>query len=533
MPRRQHSPKALKRYWIAYCRKSTDAEDKQVHSLEDQEKLNREYYASLSEEEKRFPLLLIQESKSAFRPNKRPEFEKMMQMAKNGEVFGVVAVQVNRISRNPEDSGLFTQLLVSDVVQCLDVSVERRRYTGKDSNAIFMLTLEGIMSWKDSKDKGSNIRQRMKERAGEGKTMGRKSFGFKSHKYFTPEGAEVRDTVPDEPRLSHAVAMFRMAATGTYSLSQLEKWAETKKVRMRPKKKNLTGKLSTTAIAHILHDPYYKGWTRFHGELTKQWLKAGEEPPVSEELWNRVQLVLLNRCTNTSRVKEDSLRRLFMYGSVIQCGKCEGCLSPYKVAKKSGKLYVYYECKNRKTKCKVSLEQQVVLKHYTEKIEKVHLEKMELEDVRTSLLQLHKQKTQQGNSQRDQIHAEYKQVVQAISDQLSTMKIAEDMGVGEIAKENMQKLIDQRNALQLTLNQAHQEGSEWIEKVVRSFELLKMAEEMLKHGSPHVREAILKAICSNYSVVDEKLVLELRSPFKEAATKADNPLWWTILGSNQ
>lgn len=90
----------------------------------------------------------------------------------------------------------------------------------------------------------------------------------------------------------------------------------------------------------------------------------------------------------------------------------------------------------------------------------------------------------------------------------------------------------ERDRLQADLNRTHEQGNEWIEKAMKCFELLKSAEEMIEYGSPRVREATLKAIASNYRVIDGKLVCELRSPFREALQQTDDQLWWSLGDSN-
>src|SRR4051812_3072310 len=99
MARRKHSPAAAQ-CWIGYCRKSTDTEDKQVHSLQDQAAMISGYYEGLpaAEREGR-PLRLLQEARSAYHPG-RPVFQGILHMASRGEVRGVIVVHPNRISRN-------------------------------------------------------------------------------------------------------------------------------------------------------------------------------------------------------------------------------------------------------------------------------------------------------------------------------------------------------------------------------------------------------------------------------------------------
>src|SRR5947209_20265766 len=109
MPRKKKPARAGNRFWIGYCRKSTDTEDKQVHSLQDQATMIEDYYQRLPAAERApYPLRLLQEAQSAYRPG-RPVFHTLLQMASQGEVHGIIVVHPNRISRNHADSGSFVQ----------------------------------------------------------------------------------------------------------------------------------------------------------------------------------------------------------------------------------------------------------------------------------------------------------------------------------------------------------------------------------------------------------------------------------------
>src|SRR5438067_9128254 len=140
MPRKKKPPQAKERFWIGYCRKSTDTEDKQIHTLQDQTAMIADYYERLPPvEREHYPLRLLQEAQSAYHPG-RPVFNSILQMASRGAVYGVIVVHPNRISRNHSDSGAFVQRLVDEQIVCL-ATTGGKRYTGADSNDIFMLTL--------------------------------------------------------------------------------------------------------------------------------------------------------------------------------------------------------------------------------------------------------------------------------------------------------------------------------------------------------------------------------------------------------
>src|SRR3990167_5784647 len=214
MRRTRKNPNLSKQYWIGYCRKSTDSEDKQIHTLQDQTKMIQEYYATLDDRGE-CPLQLLQEAQSAYRTG-RPIFKQMISMAERGEVRGVIVVHPNRISRNHADTGTFVQLLVDGMIRSMNTT-DGKCYTGADSNDIFMLSVEGVMSWKDSKDKGTRILKAMEARAAEGRHMGRVRVGYLT--VCNPDGS--RRLEMDEVRAPLIRRLFQMAVTGSYSITDL------------------------------------------------------------------------------------------------------------------------------------------------------------------------------------------------------------------------------------------------------------------------------------------------------------------------
>src|SRR5207237_973069 len=137
----------------------------------------------------------------------RPVVNTLLQLADHGEVHGLIVVHPNRVSRNHADSGAFVQRLVEGAIPCLDTT-SGKRYTGADSNDIFMLTLEGAMSWKDSRDKGDRILQAMRMRAAEGRHMGPARLGYRAA--YRPDGTKVLELMPEQAAVIRRV--FELAA---------------------------------------------------------------------------------------------------------------------------------------------------------------------------------------------------------------------------------------------------------------------------------------------------------------------------------
>ena len=96
-----------------YCRKSTDSEDRQIQSIEDQEK-------ELAKVIKRLDLEVVKkfcESKTAKQPG-RPMFNEMLKMLENGEADGILCWKINRLARNPRMvvifSGFYYKILLNE-----------------------------------------------------------------------------------------------------------------------------------------------------------------------------------------------------------------------------------------------------------------------------------------------------------------------------------------------------------------------------------------------------------------------------------
>jgi site-specific DNA recombinase len=293
MPRKRKIKKASTQYWIGYARKSSDTEDKQIHSIDDQKAMINKHYKELLEEEKKDKkLIILEETRSAFSVG-RPIFSQMMKMAEEGKVHGVIVVQPNRISRNHYDSGVFNQNLVDGKIECLDTTLGKR-YTKSDTNDIFMLTLEGAMGWKDSADKGARSLASMQSRALEGKVQGPVRLGYRNT-CIVENGKIIEKSVEIvkdiEPKI---LALFKWADTGEFSYDKLALEAE--KSGLRGKR---GGKLSGSSMEQMIKDPLYKGYYRFMGIV----VKAQHEAIVPETLWNHVQLMMKSRNPSAPRPK--------------------------------------------------------------------------------------------------------------------------------------------------------------------------------------------------------------------------------------
>lgn len=97
----------LIKFFVYLRRSSEDNEDKQILSIEGQLLDITEYIL------KRFnikPVFIYEEKKSAFKVG-RPSFNEMLGRIEAGEANGLIVWHPNRIARNYQDGGRFTQLM--------------------------------------------------------------------------------------------------------------------------------------------------------------------------------------------------------------------------------------------------------------------------------------------------------------------------------------------------------------------------------------------------------------------------------------
>ena len=99
------------KYFI-YARKSTEDEGRQVQSIGDQLDKLKERATELNLNIVR----VFTESKSAKKPANRPIFDDMINLIQKGEADGILCWEVNRLSRNPVDSGNLSWLLQNGII---------------------------------------------------------------------------------------------------------------------------------------------------------------------------------------------------------------------------------------------------------------------------------------------------------------------------------------------------------------------------------------------------------------------------------
>jgi site-specific DNA recombinase len=312
-----------------YVRKSGESEDRQVQSIDDQ--------VAWGGQTARLLGLTIRETyideRSAKEPGRRADFDRMLADLQSGKINGILTWQINRLSRNPVESGSIQWLLQQDIIRVIKTS--NRDYLPTDNALLF--SVETATSNQYILDLQANVRRGMSSKV---------SKGWYPH--FVPQGylndkagqQGNRQVFVDGKRWHHIRHAWELMLTENYNPSQVLDIIHNNGFRTRPTpKRPQGGLLSRSGIYKILTNVFYTGMFEYHGVL----VKGSHKAMVTLDEFNLVQRILGNRGRPRPQKRE------FAYTGLIRCGQCQ-CLvtaeTKTKYVKSTGqaKEYTYYRC---------------------------------------------------------------------------------------------------------------------------------------------------------------------------------------------
>ncbi|MEI7765697.1 MAG: recombinase family protein, partial [bacterium] len=313
--------------YFLYARKSTDVEDKQVLSIEAQ-------LAELRELAKRENLHITEEfieKRSAKIPG-RPIFNEMISRIQNGEAQGIVCWKIDRLSRNPVDSGKIQWLLQQGIIG----HIQTHGQSHYPNDNVLMMSVELGMANEYVRQLSENTARGLRQKARNGDFPGLAPFGY------------INNPVVKKIAVHHKNAklvkkIFELYATGNVRLENLAVILE--KAGVFSKNNN---QVHASRISNILSNPIYYGHFRHAGEI----YEGKHEPIISKELFDKANAVLAGR-GRTPDKKTDP--RPFC--GLMSCGSCGmGITGEIRIKhQKNGTThrYVYYHCskKSKTQKC--------------------------------------------------------------------------------------------------------------------------------------------------------------------------------------
>ncbi len=479
--------------YFLYARKSSEGKERQLASIPDQLK----YLKQLAKDLNLAIVKEFTESKSAKEPN-RKQFNLMLQGIKNGEAQGILSWKLDRLSRNPIDSGQLQWMLQQGTIQ--HIKTIERDYYPKDN--VLMMSVEMGMANQFIQELRITTARGMKSKAERGWFPGKAPLGYKSNSNKVKGDKEI---IVDEERFYLVRKIFDMILTGTYSVSKVYQ-IMTQEFNLSS---NRNGKLALSNFYNILTNTFYFGQFEYPKNSGNFYI-GKHIPMITEEEFNKIQIILGRKSVRKPRTKN------FAYTGMIHCAECGAQITAEDRFRylKNGKVlhFVYYHCtKKIKRDCTQKyLELKKLESQIMDLISKISIP-TEFADWAIKILKEENEKeTRESKQLLDKFEKDYKTVIKELG-QLLNMKIKEMITDDEYL-EKKRELEEKKLSVKRLIDNFDNQADEWIKNVEKLFDFAKNVQIKFETGSIDDKRQILSFLGSNLRLNDKKLSINIEKP---------------------
>ena len=329
-----------------YARVSSDT-DEQLNSLDNQ----IAYYENFIKKNNAWTFVpgYIDEGLSGISTKKRKHFNEMISDAKEDMFDLIITKEISRFARNTLDSLQYTRELLGLGV---GVFFQNDNINTLDEDAELRLTIMSSIAQDELRKLSSRVKFGHQQAIKSNVVLGNsRIFGYRK---------EDKHLVIDESQAPMVRDLFRLYATGEYSMKQLEKIFYDQGYR------NYNGnKIAHTTMSGIISNPKYKGYyvgnkVRIVDMFTKkqkflpaeEWVmfkdETGEIVPaiVSEELWDKANEVLRRRSEDVKNRQGICNHANLLTGKLF-CTHCGAAYYRRESKSKDGTVNSKWVCSNK------------------------------------------------------------------------------------------------------------------------------------------------------------------------------------------
>lgn len=477
--------------YFEYARKSTEAKERQALSIEDQISENAKVASSNSLQ----VIDTYQDSKTAYKPHKRLQFNAMLSMLRSGEADAILTWKADRLARNPLEGGILIQMLQDGQIQEIRCS-SGDTYT-KDSDHL-MLQLHFGVANSYSRNLAKDTKRGLDHKVLRGEYPRSAPIGYDQS---GPDG--YRNLVENPTEAPIIKEMFERAATGVHSLKSLEVWAN----GLGLSSKRFKSKMNHTQVRFILTNPVYYGVFRWRGEL----FPGKYEPLISKAIFDKVQIALRDRG------KPKHLTGGLWINGLIKCKSC-GCAVTTTIKRKyypktdRNAIYYYNRCTRKRGKCTQApvtfknLKQQIL-----DNISNIQISKKEY-DLGMALVRARHESEGKKQDIRKENAGMQLELMDRKLYKLSDMLI-DNLLTKEEYLSHKNKLVEETARLRnITKDNWHSQDS-WLELVENFLNTALQARKVLDHGEDEEKIKLINKLGSNLYLNDKKLEFRFNKPF--------------------
>ena len=481
------------RYFL-YARKSSESEDRQVQSIDDQINRLKELAKDLNLDIKK----IYTEAKSAKKPNNRPLFDEMIGRIEKNEADGVLCWQINRLSRNPIDSGRLSWLLQQGTLK--SIQTIDRQYLPDDN--VILFNVESGTANQFIIDLRKNVKRGQHSKLEKGWLPCFCPQGYLNSK-IKDKGEN--DITSDPERFPLIRKMWDLMLTGNYTPPQILKIAN-KDWGYRTRKLRRSGgnPLSRSGIYKLFTNIFYTGNILYSGVQ----YEGKHEKMVSLEEYDRVQFLLGRKGKPRPKTHK------FAFTGFIRCGEC-GCLvtaeTKTKLIQCTGELkdYTYYHCTHKKTvaKCKQKSMKDDDLEFRAEK----KIEELTIlpEFLEWALEDLNLKNDTEIEDRTKIYDSQHKAIVQSQKelDELTKMRYRQLIDDETFIKER-NTLQSQVSQLTSRLRETEARAERWLELTQKTFNFATYARKEFIKGGLETKKEILMGLGKVLTIKDGELNID-------------------------
>lgn len=339
---------------VIYLRRSSNEKDEshQKYSLERQREeifpfIERYNAVRSPEEQLRFDPEkdVIEEDGSAKEPG-RIKFNLMIGEIHKNKYDVLLCTELSRLSRNAIDTGVIVQLLEKKHLKTIQAMDKVFDTTPTDK---FTLGLFLSVAKYENDQRGINTGSGISNKKRKGGTANKAPMG-----YINKGELKGEKWVDRDPQTWDNVrTIWELFLSGNYSMPNIKKEADVMGITVRDAEGNRNLPVQTT-YRWMLRNKYYAGYIQRTDRDTQEieWIKGQHPAMVTEEEFERVQLILQSRGYKHQKSK-DTPKMNSILSEILVCGKCttevNGIKNPTRMDYEDKVRYTCSHCKHRFT----------------------------------------------------------------------------------------------------------------------------------------------------------------------------------------